>query len=459
QGSLAMKTICVVGGGPAGLAAAIHAAMAGARVVLLEQNDGCGVKLTITGGGHCNLTNRRPAEEWPALFGRHGRFLQPALGFLSRPRLEAWFQDLGQPTAAADGFHVLPVSHSARAVRDALVATAREWGVRIRPSVRAVHLMTAGDRVQGVAAVGETVPADAVILATGGISYPATGSTGDGLTMARDVGHTIVPPCPGLVGLQIGNLSPELAGLVLFDAEVRFKQRGWPAQSGSGELLLTHRGVSGPAILDLSATVTQALDEREDPGRSVTLTLRWLAGKDERQWLVKLAEWRTAKGSSPVAALVRSFMPQKLARWLCEYAGVAEGTRTASLTAGQRDRLATALGCFPAAVTGHDGWDRAMITRGGVDVREITPHTLESRLLDGLYFAGEMLDMDGPCGGYNLHWAFASGALAGWSAAGGSPKAASGRVARTAVGITEEPEPEAVEVDGTIEVDGYQAHS
>ncbi len=415
-----MIDVLVVGGGPAGLAAAIHAARAGARVALMERNDRCGAKLLATGGGRANVSNLRPAGVWPALFGPRGRFIVPALDFLPREKLCSWLAGLGEPVQAADGFHFFPVSNSAKRLRDALAAEAERLGVAIRRGARAEAIAPApsadGAGAGGFAATladGSAIAAGRVIVATGGKSYPATGSTWDGCRLAAALGHRIRPAFPGLVGLRAANLDPALAGLVLPDAEIFFKAKGRGGLAGDRELLLTHQGLSGPAVLDLSASVAEALAETGGPA---VVRVRWRAGMDKGCWLERMASWRAERGASPPAALLKEFLPERLARWLCRRAGLAEAATAATLRAAERDRLVESLADFPAEIAATEGWDKAMITRGGVDVREVDPGSLESRLVPGLFFAGETLDVDGPCGGYNLHWAFASGALAGESA-------------------------------------------
>lgn len=412
-----MTRVCVVGAGPAGLFAALHAAEGGAEVVLRERNDRCGVKLLTTGGGRCNVSNRRPPAEWPALFGRRGRFIRPALSFLPGERLASRLAALGQPLASPDGFHLFPASNSARAVRDALLGEALRLGVRVECGRRARRLDVRDGRVRAVTDDSGREPFDAVVLATGGQSFPATGSTGDGWDLAREAGHRIAPAFPGLVGLRAANLDASLAGIVLPDALAFLKTRGSPERVGRGELLLTHGGVSGPAVLDLSAAAAEAL---ASPSGAV-VRIRWSADADRAAWLARLESWRAERGGTAPASLLRSHLPQRLGRWLCAFAGVSGTETAANLSAAGRDRLAEALAAFPARVADTEGWERAMITRGGVDVRDVNPETLASRLAGGLYFAGEVLDVDGPCGGYNLHWAFASGALAGASAAGANP--------------------------------------
>ncbi|MCL2001199.1 MAG: aminoacetone oxidase family FAD-binding enzyme [Planctomycetes bacterium] len=409
-----MKRILVIGGGPAGLAAAIHAARIAVAVLILERNDQCGVKLLATGGGRANVGNLSPPEEWPARFGRHGRFILPALGFFPRKKLCDWLAGMGAPVHSPDGFHLFPISNSAKEVRNALTNEAKRLGVEIRRNARAEGF-SPGEGGFSVSAGGREFAADRVIIATGGNSLPSSGSTWDGCRLAEAVGHRVRPAFPGLVGLCAANLDPALAGLVLPGAEVFFRPNGGKKTSGGRELLLTHSGISGPAVLDLSAAVAQALTAKRPA--AVAVRIRWLSGMDRRAWLKKLEEWRTLRGAVAVSALLREFLPARLGCWLCRRAGIAEAANAAGLRAAGRDRLVELLAGFPAEITATEGWEKAMITRGGVEVRQVDPETLESRRVRGLHFAGETLDVDGPCGGYNLHWAFASGALAGTAAA------------------------------------------
>ncbi|MCD8351353.1 MAG: aminoacetone oxidase family FAD-binding enzyme [Planctomycetaceae bacterium] len=406
-----MKRIVVMGAGPAGLAAAIFAARCGADVRVLERNDQPGKKLLVTGGGHCNVTNALPLSGWPAGFGRRGRFITPALNRLPHATLGEWFAALGQPLTCRDGRHYFPESNSAKAVRDALVAEAKNLGIRIETSRRVTGIAVRDGAVAAVTVGEEEIPCDAAIVTGGGKSYPGTGSTFDGAVMAERLGHRVSPACPGLVGLQTPDLPDTLAGIVLPDALLRFREKGAKAIEGRGELLLTHTGISGPAVLDLSATVAAALGMGE-----TRVAIAWTAGVETADWLARLDGWRRQRGDRPIATLLRDALPGRLARYLCERSGLSETVIAAALPGAARDRLATNLGAFSARISATDGWDRAMITRGGVDVRDVDPKTMASRIVPGLYFAGEVLDVDGPCGGYNLHWAFASGALAGESA-------------------------------------------
>ncbi len=406
-----MMRIAVVGAGPAGLMAAIAATRPGVRVVLFEKNDEPGKKLLITGGGHCNLSNTLPVPDWPERFGKRGRFILPALTAFQQDALRQWLGDHGVPMEAPDGRHWYPASRSARDVRKALAEAATGAGVEWR--------FRRGIDSNAPGADGFTIDGDRfdrIVLACGGLSYPGTGSTWDGCRMAEALGHTVVPPVPALVGLRARNAMTDLSGLVFETARVSVKLKGVGTVQGRGELLLTHNGISGPAVLDLSGTVAEALSRSGDAAE-IAVRVEWLEGMSIDSWQNEFAEWRQTRGNAPVAALLRDFFPNRFARELCRLAGIGDDVSAATLTAGGARKLAEALSGFQFFVNGTEGFAKAIVTKGGVKTGEIDPATLASRRVAGLYFAGEMIDIDGPCGGYNLHWAMASGRLAGDSAA------------------------------------------
>ncbi|MEI8078693.1 MAG: NAD(P)/FAD-dependent oxidoreductase [bacterium] len=332
--------------------------------------------------------NALDPEVFMARFGRHGRFLAPALSSLNQTALRRWFADHGVPTRAADNFHYFPVAESARAVLDALLTAARQAGVRIHPGEPARALLhqdaAGGHRVSGVRTDTGVYPATAVVLAAGGLGYPALGGSAAGLELARATGHAITPPVPG-----------------------------FPKAGLTGELLFTHQGLSGPAALDLSATVARALAEHP---AGVPLRVALRPDLDAAAWPAHLEQWRTGDGRKLLPTLLDRLLPASLAAVVARLAGVTT-TTAARLDRAAHDRLVTLVTAPPLTVTRTAGWDRAMIMAGGVSRREVNPETLESRRLPGLCFAGELLDVDGPCGGFNLSWAFASGHLAGQAAA------------------------------------------
>ncbi len=401
--------VAIIGAGPAGLMAAIAAAEAGARAVVCEQLARPGVKLLATGGGRCNLTNTADAEAVIARFGRHGRFMAPALAAMDGPKLRAFFAALGVPTHAPDGFHVFPQSNSARSVLDALLGRAAALGVRLLTGAEATGLSR-----EGLETSRGPVRASRVVIATGGKGYPALGATGAGYRLAERAGHRIVPPVPGLVPLVTAERWVErVAGVALPEAAVWIGLPKRRQAKSVGPLLFTHRGLSGPAVLDLSADVAELLADGPPVPLRVDLTPSTPAGA----WAARFDAWHRAHGRRLVRTLLAEHLPASLAAELCRVAGCGETLRAAEATAAQRRALAAAIVSLPLAITATEGFGQAVITRGGVALSEVDPRTLQSRLVPGLFFAGEVLDLDGPCGGYNLQWAFASGLLAGRSAA------------------------------------------
>lgn len=406
------RIVAVIGGGPAGLSAAMHAANSGAQVILFEKNTACGAKLLITGGGHANLGNLLPQPEWPALFGKRGRFILPALAFLPLDKYRSWLAECGIATFSPDSFHLYPESNSAKQVRDALVKMAAAAGVEIRTGEKVRTLVLGEDRaLKGVQTNTGLIPVDKVIICCGGKSIPSTGSDGESYSLAISAGHMIRPPVPALVGLHVRDWNPDLAGLVIMNTTVTLQIKGMRPPADSRELLLTHNGFSGPAILDLSGTALETLER--DEKKKVVLCINWHAAKSSEDWLDWMQKGRKTNGKKHVASLLSEYLPKKLASWLCSQAEISEDSTIATLTAKQQKSLTNLLIKSEFEVTGSEGWNKAIITRGGVDLAKIDPSSLESKIVPGLYFAGEILDIDGPCGGYNLHWAFASGALAG----------------------------------------------
>lgn len=418
----ATSRVVVIGAGPAGLMAALAAAAAGARVDVLEAQSLPGRKLLATGGGRCNLCNALDPEAFMARFGRHGRFLAPALRGLDQTALRRWFAGRGVPTHAADGFHYFPVAESARAVLDALLTAARQAGVRIHPGEPARALLheeaATGRRISGVRTGAGVRPATAVVLAAGGLGYPGLGGSAAGLELARLTGHIITPPVPGLAPLPVTEpWVAECAGVVLNPGRLWIARPGFPKAGLSGELLFTHQGLSGPAALDLSATVARALAEHPD---GVPLRIAVRPDLDTAAWHARLEQWRTSDGRKLLPTLIDRLLPASLAAVVARLAGVTAMT-AARLDRAAAGRLVALVTALPLTVTRAAGWDRAMVMAGGVSRREVNPETLESRRLPGLFFAGELLDVDGPCGGFNLPWAFASGRLAGQAAAAARP--------------------------------------
>lgn len=423
------RRVIVVGAGAAGLMAAGQAAGSGAHTLLLEKMDRPARKLRITGQGRCNLTNVAPLSDFLDHFGPNGRFLHQAFSRFFVSDLLEFFEELGVPTVTERGGRVFPASEEANDVADALVRWAGRQGVTLRPRSPVERLLVEEGRVVGVqlsraslraGAVGDRPErsgfyrADAVVVATGGASYPATGSTGDGYRLAASAGHTIVPVRPALVPLETaGRVASRLQGLSLRNVSVRLWVDGKKVDERFGEMLFTHFGVSGPLILSLSRLAVDALRA----GRYVTLSIDLKPALDERKLDARLLRDLEAHGKQQFHTLLKGLLPQKLIPVCADLTGISADKVAHQVTARERERLRTWLKDLRLEVTGYRPFAEAIITAGGVDTRQVDPYTMASRLVEGLYFAGEVLDVDADTGGYNLQAAFSTGWLAGRSAA------------------------------------------
>ncbi|MFH0954355.1 MAG: NAD(P)/FAD-dependent oxidoreductase [Verrucomicrobiota bacterium] len=415
--------LAIVGAGPAGMMAAIAAAQDGARVAVCEQLERPGVKLLASGGGRCNLTNTLKTDDFMARFGRQGRFMQPALTLMDSSALRQFLRKLGVATASPDGFRVYPASNSSAQVQRAIWQRCTALKVTRLLDTRATALVVDEGRIRGVRTDSSAIAAPRVVLATGGRSYPELGATGSGYQLARQSGHTIVGPLPVLVPLITRETWPrECAGASLRGAHVWIESEH--SRLGCvGDVLFTHSGLSGPAILDLSRDVAPILKQRGHAAIRMDLSLGTTAG----QWLERFDTWQRRHGRRKVVNLLDDHLPASLSRSLASLAGIPDDLTAALLNRAQRQALANLLTGLPLTVVDTGGFKEAMITRGGVNLREVDPNTLQSRLVRGLHFAGEVLDLDGPTGGFNLQWAFSSGWLAGTTC--GQPHRAGGFLA------------------------------
>lgn len=392
--------------------AAGTAAERGLAVLALEQMPRPGLKLLASGGGRCNVTHAAAADEIMAAFGRQGRFMAPALASLGPDALRGWLRDRGVETVVEPDGCVFPQTQSASSVLRALAARLAGRGAEVRASARADRLLTEGGVVRGVVSSGAEIRAPAVIVASGGRSYAALGGTGGGYALAQQAGHTVRPLLPALVPLVTGDAwVAGLSGNTLPDVELRVADKAYARERSRGPLLFTHRGISGPAVLNLSGCVAGVL-QREP---SATLRINWVAGEDSRTWAERLDAWRAAAGARRVVRLLQEFMAYGIAAQLCALSGIGEDHPAGRLSRAQAEGLVKNLTALELRIAATEGFEKAMVTRGGVALKEVDPDTLQSRLVRGLFFCGEVLDLDGPCGGYNLQWAFASGMLAGQS--------------------------------------------
>ena len=401
-----MKYDCIViGGGPAGMFAAIIAAQNGQKVLLLEANDRLGKKLLITGKGRCNVTNHCTEEEVLRNVPRNGRFLFSAMDAFPPASTMAFFEDNGCPLKVERGNRVFPMSDKSVSVLECLKNALHRNGVKMI-TARAKKILTTDGAVSGVQTWTESFAANRVILATGGLSYPATGSTGDGFAMARDLGHTVTPLEGSLVPLETkGNDCQQMQGLSLRNVAVKLiDAKGKCLFKDFGELLFTHFGVSGPTVLSASAHL-------KGEGCKLLLDLKPALdeGKLNDRILRDLDMYRNRSMENALTDLLpRSMIPVVLRRLDIDPAMQANALRKE-----QRRNLVNLLKAFPIEIIGKRPVAEAIITSGGIKTGEINPKTMESKLIPGLYFAGEIIDCDAYTGGFNLQIAWATAYVAG----------------------------------------------
>lgn len=411
--------VIVVGAGPAGLLAAGSASELGARVLVLEKMRQAGRKLLITGKGRCNITNDASPEEFIKHVFPHGRFLRPAFGhFFSRDILKL-LHDRGVETTLERGGRYFPASNKSSDVLAALLDWLGERKVEIRFGQRVEKLLVEGSSVKGVQAQGKEIRAGKVILAMGGKSYPATGSDGEGYALARSAGHSIVPPRPSLVPLEtVGNVAARLQGLTLKNVRASAWVNHKKAGEGFGEMVFTHFGLSGPIILTLSRLIVDELHSQSN----IELSLDLKPALDEQKLDARLLRDLNDSGKKKIANLFRAWLPASMIPVFIEMLGIDPEKEGHQLSSKERKKIRNLMKDFRFRISGHRSFKEAIITAGGVSTKEISSKTMESKIVSGLYFAGEMIDLDAETGGYNLQIAYSTGWLAGKSAANGLGK-------------------------------------
>ncbi len=411
-----MKRVIIVGAGPAGLMAASAAAEKGASVLLLEKMDRVGRKLRITGNGRCNITAAVAPEQLIKGFPGNGRFLHSAFNRFSNQDLIAFINRLGVPTKIEEETRVLPASNRAEDVAEALHENALRSGVQIIASVKVDGLLIEDGKCLGVQTSEGAMEADAVIVATGGKSYPGTGSTGDAYGWARQAGHMVVEPRPSLVPLLAAEKwCKYLQGLSMEDvAASAYTPASKPVNKQRGALVFTHYGLSGPVILAMSKDIAAYLHKNGSP---VLIKLDFMpeCGAEQLDWQLQALMTRNAR--KQIKNALAEILPSRLIEIIMELAEMKNDTACHTTTRSERAMLLSLIKGLPLTIVGTRPLAEAIVTAGGIAVNEIDPRTMMSRKVAGLYFAGEVLDVDGYTGGYNLQAAFSTGYVAGQSAA------------------------------------------
>ncbi len=409
--------VVIIGGGPAGMMAAGRAAELGAKVLLLEKGGGLGAKLLMTGGGRCNITNKTEGPKETAMrYGEAARFMRPLLYEFGPDEVVAFFEGSGVKTAIEEHGRVLPVSNDAGYVLDALVAYLDAGGVEVRLGAEVRKVVKKDKSVKAVVlASGEEVIAGRFLIATGGMSYPASGSTGDGYAFAKALGHRIIPPRPALTTVIAGDGSTDgLQGLSLSGVKVSLYKNDKKIAEDNGDVVFTANGPGGPVVMDMSKAVGEALLGRaaSRPG-SVELRLDLIADIGFKALEQRLIECFEKGPRRFLRKTLEKFLSQRLAKAVVERAGIGVDKRSGEVTRAERKRVVGLLKEFTVKVRRLAGFERAFITAGGVDIKEVDPRSMRSSIINNLYLAGEALDIDGPTGGFNLQICWSTGYVAG----------------------------------------------
>lgn len=399
----------VVGGGAAGMMAAIWAARKGAKVTLFERNEKLGKKIYITGKGRCNITNACDIEDLFPNMVSNKDFLYSSFYSFTNDMVMDLFEELGCPIKVERGNRVFPVSDKSSDVISALSREMKKLGVRILLNTKVDELMIFDGKVQGVVCGDHAYPSDAVIVTTGGLSYPSTGSTGDGYAFAKEAGHTIKECRPSLVPFEVeGEICKELQGLSLRNCKVGVYAGRKKVYEDFGELLFTHFGISGPTIISASA---YAGDHLKKGPCKVVIDLKPALSKEQLdQRILRDFEKNQNKQFKNV---LNDLLPKKMIPVMISLSGIHPEKKVNVITREERKHLVDTIKEFTLTASGLRGFNEAIITQGGIQVKEINPSTMESKLVKDLYFAGEVLDLDAVTGGFNLQIAWSTGYLAG----------------------------------------------
>ncbi|MDX9852373.1 MAG: NAD(P)/FAD-dependent oxidoreductase [Tenuifilaceae bacterium] len=411
--------VIVIGGGPAGIIAAGRAAMLGAKVVLFEKMEKPARKLRITGKGRCNITNTKSIDDFFSEIEPEPRFLRQAFQAFFNNDIIELLNSNGLETVEERGHRVFPASGKAWDVAETLINWAKKQGATIECNTAVDDILVTDGTVCGVSILRkgsktvQSVTAQSVIIATGGLSYPATGSTGDGLSIAYELGHTIMEPIPSLVALHTKPNAPYADKLIIKNVNVWLEVDGKKVAEEFGEVFFTPEGVDGATILRLSKKAIDALDHNKQT--HVVIDLKPALSNEKLE--NRLQRDLTEASKKTFNDLLRGLMPAPIARFFCAQLKISPTKPIRAITTDDCKTLANMLKGVKLRVTGYGGWNEAIVTSGGVSIKEINPSSMESKLVNGLYFAGEVIDVDANTGGYNLQIAYSTGWLAGENAA------------------------------------------
>ena len=400
----------VIGAGACGIISAITSAKNGNKTLLLEKLPKIALKLKATGGGRCNLTNTLDKESFMLSFGKEGRFMSRALELFSNQDLQEFFNSIGVDTHAPDGFRVFPTTHSSATIINALEQELARLKVDIKCSQNVQEILVEEALAVGVKTENSTFYAKKIVLATGGKGYPQLGAEGDGYRLAEALGHKIVQPHPAMMPLKtkekwVANCKADTIGKAILQVDIKKYKK----LQAVGDLIFTNNGIRGPVVLDFSREITPLLAKMSE----VPIVANLVKGKNQEEILQHLKQEQAKNNSHTLLSLLETLLPSSIAKEFIKLADANANLSFAKQEGRAKDALIKILAKTPLTIIGHDGFKMAMITRGGISLKEIDANSMQSKLVSGLYFCGEVVNLDGPCGGYNLQWAFSSGYLAG----------------------------------------------
>ncbi|MCD6396897.1 MAG: NAD(P)/FAD-dependent oxidoreductase, partial [Spirochaetaceae bacterium] len=406
------KKIIIIGGGPAGLMAAGQAASHGADTIILEKMNRVGIKLGITGKGRCNLTNIADLSDFITHFGKTGRFLRQSFSRFFNTDLMDFFTNRGVDLITERGGRVFPKSGKAQDILRTLKIWIQELGVEIRYNSPVSKIVITNGNISAVVVNGKEISCNSLILATGGASYPATGSNGDGYILSEAVGHSIIPVHPALVPLELfKSYNGVLDKLNLRNINVKMYINGKKKREEFGEIVFTKFGVSGPVILSFSGDVVDSLRK----GQKVSLSIDLKPALDDKKLDARILRDIALKGKESVSSFLKGLLPSQMVPVYLECTGIPATRRVCDVSSKERKLIRNRLKDFKLEVSGYRPFSEAIITSGGVNTLEIDPRTMESRIVKGLYFAGEVIDIQADTGGFNLQATLSTGWLAGQS--------------------------------------------
>ncbi|MCP4669382.1 MAG: NAD(P)/FAD-dependent oxidoreductase [Deltaproteobacteria bacterium] len=406
--------IVVIGAGPAGLMAAIESHKSSKSILIIEKMPKPALKLKLSGKGRCNITNDADLKDFISHFGKNGRFLKFAFAEFFNTSLLAYFENLGVQFKLERGGRYFPKNDSAMAIVNALVKKAKSLNIPLSTNLEVIGISKSPDNKFDISinkgAQGLQLRADKIVLATGGKSYPKTGSSGAGFRLASQLGHTVTPLSPALVPIKTkGDTAKKLQGLSLRNVKVKVWCNSRKVDERFGEMLFTDFGVSGPIILSLSRTIVRLIHDRQ----KVFISIDLKPALDHNMVDQRLLREINGHGKQRFKSLLKKLLPRKLVPLFIEKLEISEERLLNQITSKERKKLRMLLKEFQLEVTGHRSFDEAIITAGGISIKEINPQTMESKLVQGLYFAGEIIDIDADTGGFNLQAAFSTGWIAG----------------------------------------------